>query len=419
MPNSTQPTRVLSITNSQSIWRLLQSAILKEQDFILTGGAAPTEGIFQAVEEFKPDIILLDYLYDTDNLYTMVDQLTAQNTGNYAIVVIMPAEEVHNSNSVILAGARAFMIFPFSEIDLVSTLRRVRELLARAPVPAAPSPTHLTSEPIVDSKHMFVVYSPKGGVGCTSVATNIAIALQREVREKVLLVDGKHQFGHVSVQLNLRTINSIADLIAYAGTLDKGLIKQVVTPYSGELEVLPSPTILSEGQGIRPDDLYKVILGLQDVYAHIVVDGGSYLGDNVVTYMDAASRIILLITPDLAAVRDARQFLEISQSLSYPPDKILLVLNHAGRKHQIVTEDIEQVLQTKIFASIPSDHNAMLQSINEGVPIMNKKSNHSISKAIRKLAKSLISTMPAGSSKPSGESGKISAEVLAKTSRLG
>jgi pilus assembly protein CpaE len=91
-------------------------------------------------------------------------------------------------------------------------------------------------------------------------------------------------------------------------------------------------------------------------------------------------------------MRDARQFLEVASTLSYPKDKILLILNRAGRKADIKSSEIEEILNVKIFGTIPADENIALSSLNEGVPIILKKSHHPISRAIKQLAKDLTKT---------------------------
>jgi pilus assembly protein CpaE len=132
--------------------------------------------------------------------------------------------------------------------------------------------------------------------------------------------------------LNLRTANSITDLISHAGMLDQHLINQVVVDHVSGIKVMPSPVNVVEGQGVRPDDLYKVVVALQGTFPVIVVDGGNYLSENTVTYMDASDRVLLVMNPNLASIRDVKQFLDLSRTLSYAPEKILLVLNNTVTK---------------------------------------------------------------------------------------
>ena len=210
------------------------------------------------------------------------------------------------------------------------------------------------------------------------------------MNEEVLLIDGKHLFGHVALYLNLRTGNSITDLLTYAGALDQRLIRQVVIKHMSGIHVLPSPISVFEAQGIKPDNLFKVIQSLQQVFSNIIIDGGNNLNENTVTYMDLSDKILLVLNPDLASMRDVRQFMEVASTLSYPKDKTLLILNQTGRKADVKREEIEEILKMKIFGKIPSDENVALSSLNEGIPILLKSPRHPISKAFSEITTELV-----------------------------
>jgi pilus assembly protein CpaE len=172
--------------------------------------------------------------------------------------------------------------------------------------------------------------------------------------------------------------------------LDERLIKQVVVRHSSGVHVLPSPNSITEAQGIKPENLFKVIQSLQSVYPNIIIDGGNNLNENTVTYMDSSDKILLVLNPDIASMRDVRQFMEISATLSYPKEKMLLILNLTGRKADVKKEEIENILKMKIFGKIPADGNLALSSLNEGVPILQKKPRHPISKAFFDITKELV-----------------------------
>ena len=414
MPNPAQTTKILVITSKDEIETSIHTALVNENDYELLENRYIKEGVIQAVQFLVPDIILLDYeFYEGETLFDTIDEIAVKFPAS-AIIVFIPEEEIRHSNRVMLAGARSFLTLPFSQINLMTTLRRIRELNARKVV----SNAQVFSSPAV-TRRTIVVFSPKGGVGSSTLAINMAIALYQECKQEVLLVDGKHLFGDLAIMLNLRSGNSIADLISHTGTLDETLIKQVVLKHVSGIKVLPSPFSISVAQGIRPDDLYKVILGLQKVFSNIIIDAGNYLNDIAVTYMDSAFRVIVPVTPDLAALRNARQFLDVCRSLSYPQDKVLILLNKAGRKTDIGSNEIEKVLHTKVFGVIPTDDQIVQASLNEGVPLILKKSNHPISKAVKKVTNQILSSFNTAAAAPVTHSTENASEVLSKSSRLG
>jgi len=244
------------------------------------------------------------------------------------------------------------------------------------------------------NKSTYTIFSPKGGVGTSTIAVNLSISLKNLLKEDVLLIDGKHLFGHLALYCNIRTNNSITDLIARAGSLDDHLIKQVVEKHNSGIYVLPSPASIVEAQGIKAKDLFKVLQSVQSVFPHIIIDGGNNLNENAVTHMDISDHILVVLNSDLASMRDVRQFLDLSTStLSYPKEKTLLILNFSGRKEDIKKGEIEKILKKEIFGTIPSDANLALSSINEGVPLILKKSRHPISKAINEIAQKLKNSL--------------------------
>lgn len=407
-----EPTQLLLLSKNANLADGIKTTLADVEDFTLaeiSGGAEETNSL---IVTLQPEILLLDSQFIEGDLFSEIDALSTRFP-TIPVVALLPEGDVNLSNQVILAGARAFLFYPLSSSDLLATLKRVKELLVRSGKTADQPAVVPTA-----GKKMFVVFSPKGGVGVTTTAINLAISLRQQIKDDVLLVDGKHLLGHVSLMLNLRIGNSITDLLPHSGRLDPTLVKQVITQHSSGIHVLPGPIAISKAQGIRPDDLYRVILGLQSVYSTIIVDGGNYLNENLVTYMDAADHILLVINPNLPALRDARQFLDISHTLSYSREKILVLLNQSGRKSDVKLAEIEQALRTKVFGVIPTDEDAVLNSINEGVPLILKKSNHPISKAYAKIARVIADTLlPVGSKAPSGSASFV--DILRKSSRLG
>ena len=383
MPTKTEPTTILLVSKNPSVIEATRTTLTKVEILNLIEKEVTSKNLLQVIAETQPDVILLDFEFQ-HNPFDLMDKIASEYP-TCAVVVILPESEMVNSDRVVLSGARAFILYPYRSDNLVTTIKRVIELMVRNQVSQSS-----TTETHARPKNTFTVFSPKGGVGSTTIAINLALSLHKILDEDVLLIDGKHLFGHVALYLNLHTGNSITDLISHAGMLDERLIKQVVVRHVSGIYVLPSPNSIFEAQGIRPEDLFKVLEGLQQVFPNIIIDGGNNLNENTVTYMDSSDKVLLVLNSDLASFRDIRQFMEISTTLSYPKDKILLILNQTGRKADVKKEAIEDILKMKIFGKIPADENFALTSINEGVPIFQKNPRHPISKAFSDIAKDLV-----------------------------
>lgn len=385
MATTTQLATILLVSMNLSIIEATRSTLAKVKSLSLIEKEVTSENLLPVIAGTQPDVILLDFEFQ-HHPFDLMDKITSEYPG-CAVIAILPESEMVNSDRVVLSGARAFILYPYRSDNLVTTIKRVIELMVRNQGFSSQAPT---METYAKPKNTFTVFSPKGGVGSTTIAINLALSLHKTLNEDVLLIDGKHLFGHVALYLNLRTGNSITDLISHAGMLDQRLVKQVVVRHISGIHVLPSPNSITEAQGIRPEDLFKVMGSLQQFFPNIIIDGGNYLNENTVTYMDSSDKILLVLNSDLASLRDVKQFMEISATLSYPQDKILLILNLTGRKADVKKEAIENILKMKIFGMIPTDENLALSSLNEGVPIVLKNPRHPISKAFSDIAKDLV-----------------------------
>jgi len=172
--------------------------------------------------------------------------------------------------------------------------------------------------------------------------------------------------------------------------LDEQLIKQVVVKHKSGIHVLPCPNSIADAQSVTPESLFQVVQCLQKLYPNIIIDGGNNLNENTVTFLDSSDKILLVLNPDLASMRDVRQFKTISENLSYPADKTLFILNLSGRKTDVKREEIENILKMKVFGRIPADEELALSCLNEGIPILLKKPHHSISRAYSDITEELI-----------------------------
>jgi pilus assembly protein CpaE len=375
--------KILTIIEDINVNQLVKFSLKDVDDFQIIEHSTVEEGIQSAIAKLQPNIVLLDFDVKKEHTYTIIDNIAA-TFPEVAVVVILQESEANVSDRVVLSGARAFLLFPFTKEKLLTTLRRLVEL-AKRNSPGSSS-KELSAALPEKAKNTFTVFSPKGGTGCTTIAINLAIALRNLREEPVLLMEGKLMFGHIALMLNIRSTNSITDLISHAGMLDTQLIKQVVVEHASGINVLLSPMSATGAQGIHADDLYKVITELQATYPVMIIDGGNYLHENTVTIMDASDKIIVVVNPNLASIRDVRQFFNICQELAYPKEKIMLVLNNSGHKTDIRHDEIEKILMQKITCEIQADDKLFLSSLNEGIPAIIKNPRHPANKAIKKLA---------------------------------
>ena len=245
-----------------------------------------------------------------------------------------------------MLGARAFIVEPFDHDHLLDTLNKISDSYLRTK--HGKQGVKIGKEASEEIQGIFTIFSPKGGAGCSTVAINAAIAVKKKTGDEVALIDGKLFFGDIDIMLNLKSHNSIAELISHLGALDESLINDVLSEHVTGIKILHSPSSAFVSQGIHPQELHSVLVGMKKVFPYIFIDAGNYLYDNSVTMMDISDYILLVIHPEMTSLRNASKFLEICvSSLSIPREKVLLVINQYDQREGLKVKNIEGFPSTK------------------------------------------------------------------------
>jgi pilus assembly protein CpaE len=377
---------VIAIIDPGMTRHQIMSAFQTQIEFQLVTVIDRVENAAREIRATQAEIIIIDHLVADLPTLDLVDDLCTQFPER-AVIALLPEGDANLAQQVMFAGARAFLVQPFTQADFLSTLRRVRALEERRQMvkPPVTIGEASSSEPL----QIISIFSPRGGVGCSTVAINLAVALHEQIEGRTLLMEGKLHFGHLGLMLNIRPRNSLAELIPHANSLDAALIEDVVVQHATGIEVLLSPPNIEMAQGIKPDDVLNVLRGVRPLYDFIVIDAGSYLNENTVTLMDMSDRVLLVANPDLASLHDVSRFIQVSRTLGYPPGKVLVILNRSGMLGGVKTKDIEAALHQSPFAEIPEDGTKAIRSLNRGVPMYFKYPRNPVSRSIRHLAKTL------------------------------
>jgi pilus assembly protein CpaE len=221
----------------------------------------------------------------------------------------------------------------------------------------------------------------------------LAIALHRAGGGQVALVDSSLQFGDVAVLLNLQANRTLADLAPHVDELDQDLLSHVVLPHESGIKALLAPPRPEMADLIAPGVLSTIVEKLRDLYSYIVVDTASTLADTTLTVLDAADRIVLIATPTIPSIKNAKLFFEVTEALEYPPGKTVLILNRADRHANIRAEDIEISIKHPVASQLPVDERAATLAVNQGVPYMMGAQTTPLIQATMALGRHMISTM--------------------------
>jgi pilus assembly protein CpaE len=286
----------------------------------------------------------------------------------------------------VAAGARGFLIKPYTVEELVSTVREVVE--------NARSVGH--ARPRVERARrgrLLAAYSPKGGVGTTTTATNLAVALASRANARVALIDLDLQFGDVGAVLDLHSANSIAELIGH-DELAFDLIDETFMRHASGLRVLVAPEDLEVVSTIDPDLVIRLLEQLRPFFDYIVCDLWSSFEDLTVGVLRAADRVLLVTTPELPALRNLQRVLNSARPDLQLDEKVLVVANRYPGKTGLSRDDMTKAVGRTIAATIPSEGVSVTDAINRGVSLLDSRLHVRIARSYHDLAAVITAQAP-------------------------
>ncbi len=370
-----------------------------EGDIDVIGAAASGAEALQLATSLNPDVVLMDInMPDMDGIATT--ELLAREVPTASVIMMSVQGESDYLRRSMLAGAREFLVKPFSSDELTASIRQVftreREKMTRMAVAAAEAggPRTGTSQtPSGEPGQVVAVFSPKGGVGRTTVAVNLAVAAATELGKKVVLVDGSFQFGDVGVLLNLNPKNkSIADLVPELEQAGHEVesIDTFVINHSAGIRVLLAPPSPEMAELITPAGIKRVIEALRMTHELVVVDCTAFFNDTTLAILDSADTILTMLSLEITSIKNMRLFLEVADQLGYDGGKVRLILNRADSALGIRVTDVEHSIGRKVDETIVSDGRSVVYALNRGVPFFLSNREAQVSQDILRLARTVV-----------------------------
>jgi pilus assembly protein CpaE len=346
-----------SLLNAQSQIKVL--------DVVTAGDRAVT-----SVSELKPDVVIVDALLQGRVSGQQVAEQIRQAEPQVGIIMLtVPQNPVREAPD---RGVDAVLKMPFTGFDLTTMIRTVGE--ARA-VEVARS-----------GSMMISLFSPKGGVGRTTIAYNLAVALGQE--HKVCLIDGSLQFSDLR---GLLRVPAVAPSIVNLPTdrIREADLADVTWRDPSGIDLLLAPPRVEMAEMVTTRDIEKALSLLRQIYEFVVVDTRAALSEDVLVFLDSADVILQVLTYDSMAIRGLAMAAETFRAIGYPPTKLATVLNRSDAQGGFDKADVEQALGHGIDFEIVSDGRLVLASNNEGVAFVTSSPDAPISQGIRSIAASL------------------------------
>jgi pilus assembly protein CpaE len=366
----------------ESIRRLLEF----EPDIEVIAEAGSGSEALRLAEDLSPDIVLMDInMPEIDGIRT-TELLSLRAPESSVIIMSVQGEQAYLRRAM-MAGAREYIVKPFTGDELASAIAKVYELERRKNVVLGEQPRPLTGEVRTRNGQILSFFSTKGGVGKTTLATNLAVELARSGKWRVLLIDLNLQFGDVGVFLNLVPKRSIADL-TQSGNLQFSEIHPFLLTHSSGLQVLAAPTRPEYAELVTVEHIEQVLKEVKPHFDFVILDNVSRFEEVSLLTLDMAEKIFLVVSMDIPALKNTKLSLETMSGLHYL-DKVQVLLNRSGREMGLNLSDIEKSLNIKVSYEIPSDGKTLVNALNKGIPFIEHNPQSKASEGIRQIAAKL------------------------------
>ncbi|MBM2810516.1 MAG: response regulator receiver protein [Chloroflexi bacterium] len=365
---------------------LVANMLLPQSDIdVVLADAAST---LSTARESNPQVVVINADPSGTDVAVTIDSLTT-SLPTVAVILLSVHTGLNEVRSAMRAGARDVLSNPPNADELLASIRSAFELGAQRRASFSQTLDSKAEQPRTAGK-IICVYSPKGGVGKSTMAVNLSIALRSLTNGLVCLVDGNLPFGDIGIMMNLVAKKTIADLIPTVNDLSPEVLDSVLVGHESGVRVLLAPTRPEFAELIQGDHIKKILEALRSQNDYVVVDTWTSFHEVVLAVFDMSQEILLITTLDMPAVKNIRTFLEVAEALRYPKDQITLVLNRADSTGGLRIPDIEESIQHKFGANLVSAGALVTSSINRGRPFLMSDPDAPISKNVMELARRVL-----------------------------
>jgi pilus assembly protein CpaE len=387
--------RVLIVDDIAETRENIRKLLQFEADIEVVATARTGREAIQVSQEVIPDVVLMDInMPDMDGI--AATEAIRQKMPSVQVVILSVQGDQNYMRRAMLVGARDFLTKPPMPDELVAAIRRAGKMAREERSKVSQSFPSMQGGPIqpmtnsaISRGKIILIYSPKGGTGCTTIAVNLAVTLQNE-ETRVVIVDANLQFGDVAIFLNEQGKNTILDLTPRVDELDPEIVDNVLIKNAASgVHVLASPSRPENAEKINSEQLTKLLRYLSQIYAYVIVDSSAYLTDITLSVLDIADSIVLVGTQDIPSIKNNRLFLDLMLTLNIPAEKIAFVMNKYDKRIAISPEKVGENLKQKVLAVIPLDERTVIPAVNRGVPFMLDNKTSPAARGIYVLAEAL------------------------------
>jgi pilus assembly protein CpaE len=369
---SSDQTRLLIVEDVPQVAQYIRGLLNAQSSVKLLDVLSDGSKALPTIQQLRPDIVLVDALLQGRvKGLPLAEQIATSGYGVPVIVLTVPQNPVAVDPS---KGIHGVLAMPFSGFDLMTRIAQVRKEFAK-----------LTT---VGSSRVYSVFAPKGGVGKTTIAFNLAVALG-QAEQRTVLIDGSLQFGDLRALLKVPVdAPSILDLPT--DRVSESDLADVLWRDPSGIDILLAPPRVEMAEMVTARDVDKVMSLLRRVYGAIVIDMSSALNDINLSFLDLSDTIVEIVTYDSTTIHNTIAVADAFRMIGYPASKVRYLVNRADSAGGIDPVDLERALGRVPEHRVVSDGMLVVQANNEGVPFVLANPAAAISQDIHRVAAELL-----------------------------
>ncbi len=374
MSGSTAHVRLLLVEDVAQVSQYIRNLLNAQDQVQLLDVLTDGRHALDVVAQMRPDVLMIDSLLQGKlGGLQLLERIRAAGVDLPAILITVPQRPVKVTPEM---GVVRILSMPFSGFDFMNAVQGVKQ-------------EHLARKPDATSR-TFSVYGAKGGLGTTTLAFNLAVAMAQLPGMRVALVDGSLQFG--DVRALLRVPDSAPSMLQLpTDRVSEADLEAVVWRDPSGIDILLAPPRVEMAEMVTVRDMEKTLSLLKRVYNVVIIDTPTVVNDMVLAFFDASDVIVELVTADWTAVRNARLMAHTFEAIGYPMERVCYVLNRAGAQGSIEPRVIVEQLGRIPDFTLPSDGRLVVDANNQGVPFVLVEQRAPVTLDVVRIATALTS----------------------------
>ncbi len=374
--------RVLVVDQDFETRAELQKGLVRAQ-FIVVGGVGYGAEALSLAAELKPNVVMVGVEEPPARAHQTIESLT-ELLPDSPVLAYSSMTSADSARKSVLAGARDYLTKPLKMDEVVKAVHSALSQQERRRALRS-------GEPVSDLRSagmVITVFGAKGGIGKTTIATNLATAFVAMNAGSAVVVDVDTIFGDAAMMLDVPVETSLVEAAEKADDLDRESLGSYLVRHQSGVKVMPAPFEPVDWRNVSPEAVKKVLTLLAQTHDFVVVDCPTGFTDLVAVALEKATVVLLLTSLDITSVKDSTTALKLLGSGINNDDKIKLIVNHATNANSLREDDVSTVLRREVFWSIPHDEE-IASSAQLGTPVVIDRPLSSVSTTITELAATL------------------------------